>query len=144
MGSPPATSGHAPLIPRGRRVLLVSSDEGLRTDVGGWLEAAGYDVMSCPGPRHPRHSCVGLRGETCALERAAEVCIVDLHPMGDELIDRSGRAELVRLYGEGGRPVVVLVDGDDVLDLEPLGGVVTLERTVDPRTLASTVSDLTR
>ena len=145
MGPPLADSGsHDPLSPPGRHVLLVSSDEGLRSDMSGWLEAAGHDVMSCPGPRHPRYSCVGLHGESCALERAAEVCIVDLHPVGDELVDRSSRVELVRLYGEGGRPVVVLVDGADSLDLELLGGVVTLDRTVDPRTLVSIVSDLTR
>jgi|GEM_PF-3569611 len=130
--------------PPSRRVLLVSSDEGLRTDVSGWLEAAGHDVMCCPGPRHPQYSCIGVRGESCALERAAEVCILDLHPDGDELVDRTTRAELVRLYSEGGRPVVVLVDGEDSLDFQPLPGAVMLDRTVDPGTLASVLGDLTR
>ena len=128
----------------GRRVLLVSSDDRLRTEVSGWLEAAGHDVMSCPGPRHPRHSCVGVRGESCALERGAEVCVLDLDPAGGQLVDRSNRAELLRLYSEGGRPVVVLVDGDDRPELEPRGGVVFLDRTIDPGALASTVRDLTR
>ena len=124
------------------RILLVSSDEGLRADVGGWLEAQGHDLMECPGPRYPEYGCVGVRGGLCALKSAAEVCILDLHPAGSDLVDRTTRTDLIRLYAVGGRPVVVLVDGEDFLNLEPMPGVAVLDRTVDTGILAGVLEEL--
>jgi hypothetical protein len=75
-------------------VLFVSDDLGLSDEVGAWLEEPGLDVLLCPGPG--RGGCIGLSGRQCALERAADAVVLDLHPTGDSFVDASRRPELAR------------------------------------------------
>ena len=123
-------------------VLVVSSDIGLREQVAAWVEDAGYDVVMCPGPHIPGHSCLGLRGERCPLDAAADLTVLDLHPLGQGLVDRSGRAALVELYRAGGRPVLVLTDE---LASEPqveIVGAALLERSANRGEVLESIREL--
>ena len=123
-------------------VLVVSSDLGLREQVSTWVDEAGYDVVMCPGPHLPGRSCIGLRGEGCPLDAAADLTVLDLHPVGPALTDRSGRAALVELYQSGGRPVLVLADE---LASEPqlaMSGAAILERTADRGEVLASIREL--
>jgi hypothetical protein len=40
-------------------VLLVQSDDGDRDLMRSWLEASGFDVITCPGPVGPGYVCGG-------------------------------------------------------------------------------------
>src|SRR5947209_4979192 len=91
-------------MPRRRAVLVVSDDAGLVDEVGGWLEDSGREVLTCPGPS--RGGCVGLAGRGCALERAAGVVVLDLHPRGDAFLDETRRTELVEHYSGSGHPAL--------------------------------------
>jgi hypothetical protein len=122
--------------------LVVSSDTGLREQIAAWVDEAGYDVMVCPGPHLPGHSCIGLRGEPCPLDAAADLTVLDLHPVGSGLIDQTGRTALVEFYQVGGRPVLVLADE---LSSEPqaeTSGAAFLERTADRGPLLASVREL--
>ncbi len=123
-------------------VLVVSSDAGLREQVAAWVDAAGYEVITCPGPHPPGYSCIGLRGERCPLDAVADLTVLDLHPSGPALGDETGRAALVEIYQADGRPVLVLADE---LSSEPqaeTSGAAILERTADRGALMASVREL--
>jgi hypothetical protein len=63
-------------------VLLVAPGSGDRDRIGGWLEEAGYEVLTCPGPRE-ECDCVGLQGKRCVLAFGADVVVLDMGP-GDD------------------------------------------------------------
>jgi hypothetical protein len=121
-------------------VLVVSDDLGLSEGVGAWLEDAGLDVLLCPGPS--RVGCVGLSGRRCALERAADTVVLDLHPSGDSWLDSSRRTELAHYYSNCGKQVLVL--RDDIGQPEQFGaiGAATLSRFADQQQVTETVQDL--
>lgn len=123
-------------------VLVVSGDAGLREQVAAWVDEAGYNVIMCPGPHPPGYSCIGLRGEGCPLEAAAALTVLDLHPVGPDLGDETGRAALVELYQAGGRPVLILAD-EQMIDPQPgTAGAAFLERTADRGALLASVQEL--
>ena len=122
-------------------VLVVSSDAGLREQVSAWVEEAGYQVVVCPGPR-AGNSCIGMLGERCSLEVLADLTVLDLHPEGMSLGDRSGRAELVQIYRAGGRPVLVLADERMGEQQPETAGAAFLERSADRGALLSSVREL--
>ena len=127
---------------RAPSVLVVSSDAGLREQVAAWVDAAGYEVITCPGPHPPGYSCIGLRGERCPLDAVADLTVLDLHPAGAALGDETGRAALVEMYQADGRPVLVLADE---LSSEPhaeTSGAAILERTADRGALMASVREL--
>ena len=126
------------------RVLVVSCDLGLREQVSTWVDEAGYDVVMCPGPHLPGHSCIGLRGERCPLDAAADLTVLDLHPAGSALMDRSGRAGLVELYRAHGRPVLVLADEMASAPQLEMSGAAILERTADRGEVLATIRELLR
>jgi hypothetical protein len=121
-------------------VLVVSDDLGLSDEVGAWLEEAGQDVLLCPGPR--QGGCIGLAGRRCALQVAAEVVVLDLHPTGDSFVDASSRTELASCYSISGKTVLVLTD--DSSQPEQLGtiGAATLGRFADRQQVTETVQAL--
>lgn len=122
-------------------VLVVSDDLGLSDQVGAWLEEAGLDVLLCPGPG--TGGCVGLSGSRCALERAADAVVLDLHPSGDSFVDVSRRNELARYYSICGKQVLVLTD--DIGQPEQLGaiGAATLGRFADRQQVTVALQELT-
>ena len=125
-------------------VLVVSSDRGLSTAVAGWLENAGYQVMTCPGPRGSQARCYGLQGGRCALDAGADLTVLDLHPVGPDLVDRTTRAALVDLYRSGNRPVLVLADELGCVPQDAASGAAVSARTTNRGSLLATVAELLR
>jgi hypothetical protein len=123
-------------------VLIVSSDGGIRSQLSAWLEHDGYEVMSCPGPRTPRTLCVGLRGSRCALDTGADLVLLDIHPAGDDFVDRTTRAGLVDLYRARNRSVMVLAD-ELAGDIQaPLNGAAVISRMADREAVLGAVREL--
>ena len=127
---------------RRRTALIVSDDPGLREGVAGWLEDDGLTVMVCPGPRPPEFSCVGLRGERCALLGIADLVLLDLRPEPDDVILGSRRSALVEHYRSHGKEMLALVDGADSLALAEVTGVAFLERHADRGHVLASVHQL--
>jgi hypothetical protein len=59
-------------------VLLVVADRDEREAFGSGLEAAGFEVLSCPGPTEPDYTCVGAREGVCPLVRDADAIVLDM------------------------------------------------------------------
>ena len=123
------------------KALIVSEDSGLRETVGRWLEDDGIEVLTCPGPRAPHFSCIGLRCSPCPLLGDADVVVLDLHPEPGQLADRTGRVALVKLYRENLRPVLVMADETGTA-LPDVDGVAVVGRLADPASLVPTVREL--
>jgi hypothetical protein len=91
-------------------ILLVEPEETDRRRVGGWLEAAGYSVMDCPGPKREDFTCLGVRGERCALVEMADLAILDGRALLEAGTDQAA-THLLRYYLASDKPVLVLADG---------------------------------
>jgi hypothetical protein len=89
-------------------VLLVEPNEVLRDQYGAWLEEAGLQPINCPGPHAPDFTCLGARGERCALSMAADIVVLDSQPLST--VSRKGLPgwRLLRHYLALGKPVVVI------------------------------------
>jgi hypothetical protein len=89
-------------------VLLVEANEAQREQYGAWLEEAGMQPVNCPGPHAPDFTCLGERGERCALATVADIVVIDSQPLG--AVSRTGLAgwRLLRHYLALGKPVVVI------------------------------------
>lgn len=124
-----------------RKALVVSESVGLRDSVGGRLEDDGIEVMSCPGPRAPHFSCIGIRGLGCPLQEAAGVVLLDLHPEPGMYLDTTARVSLVEYYHEHAKTVLALVDEPDLATCE-IAGVAVIDRLTDPARLVATVHEL--
>lgn len=98
-----------------RTVLLVEGDATVRNRLGRWLEDAGHEVLVCPGPTGPDYTCVGARGRSCPLARAAEVVVLDAALPGDALLTGTSLWDLLYLYLGQRKPVVLLIDGEPPL-----------------------------
>lgn len=92
-------------------VLLVEPEESDRTRLGGWLEEAGYGVIDCPGPRREDFTCLGVRGERCALVEIADLAILDGRTVFEASSDPQAATRLLRYYLASDKPVLVLADG---------------------------------
>ena len=97
-------------------------------------------VLLCPGPRSG--ACVGLAGLGCALERAADVVVLDLHPIGNLFVDLSSRTELTRHYSSCGKPVLVLTDDLGQPEQRGAEGAATLGRLADRQQVTEAIQDL--
>jgi hypothetical protein len=89
-------------------VLVVEADAAERDSYAAALEAAGFPVLTCPGPTEPDYTCVGSRGGTCALVAEAAVVVLDMSLDSEALLTGTPAEELLGLYLTSGRPVVVL------------------------------------
>jgi hypothetical protein len=112
-------------------ILLVEHDEGRRALFGGWLQDAGYDVLTCPGPSAPGYSCVGSREGHCALVDPASLVVLDLSFSPDATVRAPIGGNLLGFYLFTGKPIIALGSGDDLL-ADPLDDrLIALERTPD-------------
>jgi hypothetical protein len=89
-------------------VLLVDADKGERERLGSALEAAGYEVIACPGPTAPDHTCIGGREGCCPLLERADVVVLDPWLAGDEVWIGTSSEQLLEMYADRGRTVVTL------------------------------------
>lgn len=105
----------------GDAVLLVEADRESRERLGSWLEEAGFEVLTCPGPS-VRDGCVGTRGGTCPLAESAEVVVLDPWLAGAEVMEGTTADELVAYYVERTKRVLVL--GPKPRSLDPFAGEV--------------------
>jgi hypothetical protein len=120
-------------------ILLVEHDEERRVLIGGWLENAGYDVLTCPGPSAPDYSCIGGREGRCALVHPASLVVLDLSFSSDEMVRAPIGADLLGFYLLTGKPIITLGHGDDLL-ADPLDNqLVALGRTPNPGDLLAAV-----
>jgi hypothetical protein len=91
-------------------VLVVEHDPNTRERYGGWLEAAGFTAVNCPGPTASGFNCLGVRGMPCPLNHAADVVLLDSRTLpGVSSKDKPGW-RLIRYYLKAGKPVVVIAD----------------------------------
>jgi CheY-like chemotaxis protein len=93
-------------------VLLVEGDDEGRDVMAAWLEASGFDVITCSGPQRPGYVCVGERTGRCPVAEAADVVVLDGRLECADVPDGTSPYDLLVLYRTLGRPVV-LVGGDD-------------------------------
>lgn len=92
-------------------VLLVEPDHTDRARLGEWLEGAGYGVIDCPGPKREDFTCLGVRGERCALVEIADLAILDGRTLLETDSDAQAATRLLRYYLACDKPVLVLADG---------------------------------
>jgi hypothetical protein len=120
-------------------ILLVEHDEQRRALIGGWLQDAGYDVLTCPGPSAPEYSCIGSRAGGCPLVYPASLVVLDLSFSPDAMVRAPIGAHLLGFYLLTGKPIIALGRGDDLL-ADPLENqLVALERTPDRGDFLATV-----
>jgi hypothetical protein len=91
-----------------RTVLLVESYPETMVRIADALEAAGHEVLFCPGPTAPDYTCIGARAGSCPLLEHADVVVLDPRLESDELGMGTSANELVELYAASGRTVVLL------------------------------------
>lgn len=89
-------------------VLVVEASDRERAEFGVWLEEAGYEVIPCPGPTAPDYTCIGGRAGDCPLVREADVVVLDLALLGEEIMEGIPAEELLNIYVTGDTPVVAL------------------------------------
>jgi hypothetical protein len=94
------------------RVLLVSTEDRVCDPIADSLEAEGYEVMWCPGPRCPTFDCPGGRGDRCALAVGADVVVLDGWLAGDVARKGPPSWHLASFYRAQQIPVVYLVGPD--------------------------------
>ncbi len=91
-------------------VLLVEPDAGAAARYGEWLEDAGFQAITCPGPREGGSNCLGVRGLPCPLNHAADLVLLDTRRLpGISSKDKPGW-RLLRYYLKAGKPLVVIAD----------------------------------
>lgn len=101
-----------------KMVLLVEADPSDRERLGGWLEKAGYGLIDCPGPQRQDFTCLGVRGQHCALVEIADIAILDGRVF-QEGADHKAATRLLHYYLVSGKPVLVLINhGADLLSFE--------------------------
>lgn len=107
-------------------ILVVAYPSEDRARIGGWLEDAGFEVMTCRGPRGP-HPCIGMRGH-CPLAEAARAVVLDACLEDDPLGESIPAWQVLDVYLDLALPVVVLADAEDRLAVEAREGLVSLPR----------------
>lgn len=91
-----------------RRVLVVTSRASLGDETGAALEAAGFDVLQCPGPRAPGYRCLGGEGRRCPLAACAQAVVLDDDLDSDDAINGTSSSRLLGYYTTLGLPVILL------------------------------------
>jgi hypothetical protein len=124
-----------------RLVLLVEPDAGEREQFGGWLEAAGYGVINCPGPPGAGMVCLGQRGKSCGLVEISDVLVLDLQLVPDAVRDRTPGSRLIHYYLSAGKPVLLLGDKGQLARRYRDDKVVVLPRRekISRRTFMTTI-----
>lgn len=102
-----------------RAVLVVEADPEARERIGGWLDGAGYEVLTCPGPMAPDYTCVAGRGGRCALAEGADVVVLDMWLGSSTVMEGTSPDELLAYYLDLDRPVVALSRTGDRSPLTP-------------------------
>jgi hypothetical protein len=96
-------------------VLLVEADAEERIRFGTWLEEAGFDLLTCPGPVEPDYTCIGGRTGACPLAAEASIVVLDMSldsevVMGtaaEDLLDTALRTPGGRSGSRGGEEIPV-------------------------------------
>jgi len=124
-------------MPHEGTVLLVESEEGERERLGKSLEAAGYQVIACPGPTAPDYTCIGGREGYCPLLERADVVVLDPWLAGDEIGVGTSSDDLLALYADSGRTVVAI----DAVRLDPVarGNIIRLDRHPEAQAVVAAV-----
>ena len=120
-------------------VLLVESDAERRERLGQGLQAAGYEVIECPGPTSPDYTCIGSREGYCPLLEEADVVVLDPWLAGDEVGAGASSDQLLGLYVASGRPVVTLGRAGGWVNPQVGGHVVYLDEHADGREVVAAV-----
>lgn len=121
-------------------VLIVDRDANTRDRVGRWLENAGLDVVTCPGPTAPEFTCIGSRDGQCPLAREADVIVLNLWLESDAAMLGTRARSLVGFYRSWDKPLVVMSDRhDDVAEWVEDLPVAAVDWPPDRRDLVETI-----
>jgi DNA-binding response OmpR family regulator len=121
-------------------VLIVDRDADTRDRVGRWLEDAGLDVVTCPGPTAPEFTCIGSRDGHCPLAQEADLIVLDLWLDSDAAMVGTRAWNLVRFYRSWDKPLVVMSDRhDDVAEWVEDLPVAAVDWPPDRRDLVETI-----
>jgi hypothetical protein len=123
-------------------ILLVEHDDERRALLGGWLEDAGYDVLTCPGPSAPGYSCIGRRSGHCPLVDAASLVVLDLAFSSGVEIRRTVDVQLLGYYLMSGKSIITLGHDKDLLAEHPVERISSLERIPERPNFLATVSSM--
>jgi hypothetical protein len=129
---------------RDRLVLLVEPDAEEREEFGGWLEAAGYGVINCPGPPGAGMVCLGQRGRACGLVEISDLLVLDVRLVRDAVRERTPGRRLIHYYVSSGKPVMLLGDPEQLGKRYRDDQVIVLPRkgSVSRKTFMATISRL--
>jgi len=95
-------------------VLVVEPQSDVRDEIGGLAEAAGFDVLTCPGPTGPDYACMGVRGPGCPLAAYADLIVLDLSLDSELALEGATAVELITYYlGEGKKVIALSRNGAD-------------------------------
>jgi len=128
-------------------ILVVESEPAARERLGWWLDEAGFETLTCPGPSAPDYTCIAGRGGGCPLTRSADLVLLDLWLGSDRAVMGTRSSELLRYYLSSGKPVVALGHRRDHtrFDLRFLEEpVIWLDGPADRRELVETVAAVLR
>jgi len=120
-------------------VLLVESDAERRERLGRGLQAAGYEVIGCPGPTSPDYTCIGSREGYCPLLEEVDVVVLDRWLAGDDVGAGATSDQLLGLYVATGRPVVTLGRAGGWVKPPAGGHVVYLDEHADEEEVVAAV-----
>mgnify|MGYP003487411096 CR=1 FL=1 len=97
-------------------VLLVEADAEERIRFGTWLEEAGFDLLTCPGPTEPDYTCIGGRTGVCPLAAEASIVVLDMSLESEAVVMGTAAEDLLGMYLLAGHRVVVLGSrvGEDI------------------------------
>jgi CheY-like chemotaxis protein len=121
------------------RVLIVEPNDVERDRLSAWLEHAGYDVMSCPGPQTPDYTCIGVSQNRCPLARVADVVVLDMRSAGDDVMHGTTAWELVAFYNRHDARVVAIASNDETIATAQFAGVGVVRRPADEAELLAAV-----
>jgi len=121
-------------------VLVVEPDPTRRDEIAGWLEAEGWDVLMCGGPKGPEYTCLGGRGENCPLAQVSDTVVLDMQLDSDMVMYGTPGWMLLLNYFERGKRIVALSGADDSVHLLTDEQVTVIPRSADRATLVHAVA----
>jgi len=121
------------------RILVVEADQSRVSEYRSWLEQAGFEVATCPGPCAPQYLCSGVAGPGCVLAETADAIVLDLWLESDTLLQGPPGWEILLYYMGLRKPVVVITGGLDPVRPVPDDQTVVLLRPPDRATLVRAV-----
>ena len=95
-------------MPRTRTVLVVEANHSERERLRRTLEAAGSDVIACPGPTAPGYTCIGGREGYCPLIESVDVVVLDPWLASEDAGTGTSAEDVIELYTGRARTVVLL------------------------------------